>query len=140
MAEHRFALVIDGEVYSVYRRPNSDSPASWAPLLKDKMFPCGSDVEPGWTMNGAAFSPPVRKQRRVISSLEFFNRVSKEKRIAIRNYAKTSGPYASDIADFLDMMFASQEVELDGPNVLQALGLLKALKLLDDADIARVMA
>lgn len=67
---------------------------------------------------------------RVISTLEFMERIPKAKRVAIRQAAREN----ADLDDWLDLLRAAQEVNLDDPRTVDGVAAMVAAGLLTQAE------
>jgi hypothetical protein len=77
-------------------------------------------------------------QPRVVTALAFMERLSQAKRIAIRQAARQPGGEALD--DWLDMLRAAQEVNLDDPRTQEGVHALLAFGLLTEAEAKALLA
>jgi hypothetical protein len=82
------------------------------------------------------FEPPASSPVRVISVLEFLERFSQQKRIAIRAAARQS----DSLADWLDLLMAAQVVDLDDPRTLGGVAAMTDAGLLTEAEALAVLA
>lgn len=75
-----------------------------------------------------AAMPPEPARRRVVTPLAFMERLTQSERIAIRTAARAAGGEALD--DWLDMLRAAQDVDLDDPRTVAGVAAVVAAGLL----------
>ena len=100
----------------------ADTPDAWAAMLA--------------ALTPAPFVPPP--VRRVVTALAFMERLTSAERIAMRAAARAPG--AEALEDWLDLLRAAQEVNLDDPRVAEGLGAFVAAGALTTQRAAELLA
>ncbi|MFC7611721.1 hypothetical protein [Teichococcus aestuarii] len=155
MTSTRYAHVVDGVVRSLYQRPDTfaDLPldALMAPEIAAQMAPLPEDqasqVLEGWRCEAGTFLPPLPPEAppptpiRVITPRQFRLRFTLAERGAI-TLAASRALAAGDatLQVFLDDLAASQEVELDHPDLAAGVQALVTAGLIDAARAAEILS
>lgn len=101
-------------------------------VIEAGMEPVEVEVDPAELYVPAYVPLPVR----VVTSLAFMERLTQAERIAIRTAARES----AELEDWLDMLRAAQEVNLDDPRTVEGVGVLVAAGLLTSERAAEILS
>lgn len=118
-----YALVIAGVVQQVWT-DRDDTPLQFAPDQAETIFECPPGTVVGMIYEqgtGIYRVPAPHENTRIVTPLQFLNRIPAEVRLTIRGAARGTDANALAMEDFLDQLRLAQEVDLDSPVTISAL-------------------
>jgi len=145
-----FARIADGVVAELIQvQPDEDIADFFPPTLVETLVKLvggqNGTVQPGWHYNGTKFTPPAPIEpppvSRIITPRAFRLRFTAEEKAAL-TLAASKGLEAGDasLQVFLDDLSASQEVDLDHPELRAGMDAVVAAKLMTKARAAEILA